>query len=78
MYWQTQDFLIFFPRSCLTDHFCLYYIIWYSGTPYYTSTRYVSGYLTGIHSETMDFQPFCCRNGFQPQWLSLNLIYQMW
>src|ERR1700691_3626704 len=30
--------------------FCLYYIIYYPGTPYYTSTKYIPGYLTGLCS----------------------------
>src|ERR1700691_5010876 len=74
MYWQTQDILIFFPKVVLQTPFA--FIILF-GTPYNTSTRYIPGYLTEVHSEMTKFQPFCYRNGFQPQRLSLNLIYQM-
>jgi hypothetical protein len=31
-----------------TDPFFLYYIIYSFGTPYYTSIRYIQGYLTGL------------------------------
>ena len=66
------------PKSRLTDHFYLYYVIYYYGTPYYTSTRYMPRYLTGVRPVVAEFQPFWSRNGFQPLWLSLNLTYQIW
>jgi hypothetical protein len=44
--------------SHLPDHICLYYIIYCSRIPCYTSTRKIPCYVTGVYPVMVKFHPF--------------------